>query len=533
MTASTRSAALPRDPVDAIVVGSGAAGSNMAARLSEGGKRVLILEAGPARKAADLISSTLYARRVKWTGPPVVDEGKNPVGFVFNASFGTGGAALHHYAVWPRLHAEDFDMRSRHERGLDWPLKYADLAPYYDQIQQEAGVSGDAAKEIWRPAGAPYPMPGVPVFPQGAAIARGFAKLGKSVAPLPIAVTTTNYQGRAQCLWDGWCDSGCPIGALANPLTIHLPRAATAGAKLVNDAAVTKVLTSDDGTRAIGVEVAMKDGSRHTVHAKLIVLAAFSVENPRLLLASANGKHRLGLGNSGGLVGRYIMTHAAGLVYGLFDEETHPYMGAFGGQLVNQDSYPKITHRNSGAFGSYQWMIAQAVKPNDLLGISTTRADLFGPALHQFMKRATRGFAGMTAVVEDLPVADNRVTLTTQKDTNGVPIARVTHDTHPESVSLWKASLAEGKAVMTAAGAGEVWTGPPGSMHIMGGTVMGTSAANSVTNGYGQLHDITNLVIAGPGLFPTSGGVNPTFTVHALAARSAQRLLATWQQVTG
>jgi choline dehydrogenase-like flavoprotein len=524
---------LPRDPVDALVIGSGAAGSNFAARLSEGGKRVLILEAGPARTPADLISSALYARRVKWTGPPVLDEGKNPVGFVFNAAYGTGGAAMHHYAVWPRLHPEDFDMRSRHDRGLDWPIRYPDLAPYYDQVQQEAGISGDATREIWRPAGAPYPMPGVPVFPQGAAIARGFTKLGKSVAPLPIAVTTTNYRGRAQCLWDGWCDSGCPIGALANPLTIHLPRASAAGAQLVNDAAVTRILTNADGTRATGVEVAMKDGSRQTVHANLVVLAAFAVENPRLLLVSATSKHPQGLGNSSGQVGRYIMTHAAGLVYGLFDEDTRPYMGAFGGQLVNQDSYPKATHRNSGAFGSYQWMIAQAVKPNDLLGIATTRPDLFGPALHVFMKRATRGFAGMTAVVEDLPVAENRVTLGAQHDGYGVPIARVTHDTHPESVSLWKASLAEGKEIMSAAGAEEVWTGPPGSMHIMGGTVMGTSAATSVTNSYGQLHDIPNLVIAGPGLFPTSGGVNPTFTVHALAARSANRLLATWKQVAG
>jgi choline dehydrogenase-like flavoprotein len=290
-------------------------------------------------------------------------------------------------------------------------------------------------------------------------------------------------------------------------------------------------LTSADGTRAIGVEVTMKDGTQQTLHAKLVVLSAFAVENPRLLLASANVKHPQGLGNSGGFVGRYIMTHAAGLVYGLFDEETRPYMGAFGGQLVNQDSYPKTTHRNSGAFGSYQWMIAQAVKPNDLLGIATTRADLFGPALQDFIKRAVRGFAGMTAVCEDLPVADNRVTLSTQQDSHGVALARVTHNTHPESVSLWKASLSEGKEIMSAAGAGEVWTGPPGSMHIMGGTVMGTSATNSVTNSYGQLHDIPNLVIAGPGLFPTSAGVNPTFTVHALAARSAERLLATWGQV--
>ena len=179
-------------------------------------------------------------------------------------------------------------------------------------------------------------------------------------------------------------------------------------------------------------------------------------------------------------------------------------------------------------------MIAQPVKPNDLLGISTTRADLFGAPLHDFMKRAAHGFAGMTAVVEDLPVADNRVTLTGNPDVNRVPIARVVHDTHPDSIALWKAALAEGKEVMAAAGAKEVWSAPAaGSMHIMGGTIMGRSPANSVTNSYGQLHDVPNLVVAGPGLFPTSAGVNPTFTVHALAARSAEQLLLKWQQIAG
>ncbi len=402
---------LPKEKVDAIVVGSGAAGSAMAARLAEGGKKVVLLEGGPMRTAGDLVSSALYARRLKWSGSPVTEEGKDPVGYVFNAAFGVGGAAMHHYAVWPRLHPEDFDMRARYGRGLDWPVQYADLAPYYDRVQTEVGVAGDAAKETWRPQG------------------------------------------------------------------------------------------------------------------------AFAVETPRLLLASANNAHPQGLGNSTGLVGRYITTHTAGLVYGMFDEETEPHRGAFGGQLLNQDSYKKTTHAAQGAFGSYQWMIAQAVRPNDLLGIATTQADLFGAPLLDFMQRAAHGFGGMTAVVEDLPQPQNQVTLQAAKDRYGVPLAKVVHDSHPESVALWRASLVEGKAVLHAAGAHEVWTGPPGRMHIMGGTIMGRTRADSVTNSFGQLHDIPNLVVAGPGLFPTSGGVNPTFTVHALAARSAERMLTHWRAI--
>src|SRR5262249_39184635 len=157
-----------------------------------------------------------------------------------------------------------------------------------------------------------------------------------------------------------------------------------------------------------GVEVVTKDGERRQLHAGVVVLAAFSVQNPRLLLASASDRHPHGLGNDTDLVGRYVMTHLAGVVNGVFDEPTRHYMGALGGQLVNQDSYPKLTHAKSNAFGSYQWIIAQAVKPNDLLGVATARADLFGTELQAFMKRAARGYAVMTAVCEGLPVAENR-----------------------------------------------------------------------------------------------------------------------------
>jgi choline dehydrogenase-like flavoprotein len=282
-----------------------------------------------------------------------------------------------------------------------------------------------------------------------------------------------------------------------------LPIALQAGAILVAGTPVTRILTDAIGDYATGVEYATATGEKKQLMADLVVMAAFTIQNPRLLLASASDRHPNGLANSSGTVGKYIMAHPAALVYGLFEEQTQCYLGAFGGQLVNQDSYAKDTHAASGAFGSYQWMIGQAVKPNDLLGIATTRPDLFGNDLHDFMKHSAQ-------------------------DAHGVPLARVTHTTHAKSKALWVAALEEGKAVFEAAGATDVWVGPQAGMHIMGGTVMGEDPQSSVTNSYGQCHDISNLVVAGAGLFPGSAGVNPTFTIYALTARSGDHLLANW-----
>ncbi|NOZ43514.1 MAG: GMC family oxidoreductase, partial [Alphaproteobacteria bacterium] len=147
------------EKVDVIIIGSGAAGSLMAAKLSAGGKKIIILEAGPERTLGDLTSSQIDARRLKWAGDPVEETGSQPVGNGFNSGYGTGGSALHHYAVWPRLHKEDFTIKSQYGRALDWPISYDDLRPFYDRIQQEVGVSGDHKRETWRPPAADYPLP--------------------------------------------------------------------------------------------------------------------------------------------------------------------------------------------------------------------------------------------------------------------------------------------------------------------------------------------------------------------------------------
>jgi choline dehydrogenase-like flavoprotein len=515
---------------DAVIVGSGASGSVFAAKLAQAGKRVLILEAGPERVLGDLYSSQIWARRLKWAGPVSESAGDDPISLTFNQGWGTGGAAVHHFACWLRLHREDFALKSRFGTGLDWPISYEELRLDYDRVQEEVGISGDAAAEVWRPPGAPYPMPPLAVFAQARLIERGFAKLGMRTSPLPLAINSVAYKGRPPCIYDGWCEAGCPIRALVNPLVAYLPEALAAGAVIRHRSFVTRVLTNARGDRAVGVEYHDAEGRRQSALASTVVLAAFAVQNPRILLNSASDRHPQGLANSSGLVGRYVMAHSAANVFGLFREDTQNFLGVTGGQLLCQESYAKDPKK--GYLGSFQWTIGNALKPNDLLGIANARVDLFGDALHSFFQSAARHLATMTLFGENLPDAENRVVLSERKDRFGVPLARVVHRFGPDDARCFEAGLAEGRAVFEAAGAHEVWTSGRNNAHIMGGTIMGNDPGTSVTNAHGQTHDVPNLFVAGPGLFPSSGGVNPTFTIYALALRSVGHMLDRWSAIT-
>ena len=114
----------------------------------------MLLENGPDWQLTDLISSDIWGRRIKPAGPPVLLEGKNPFGYVSQAGWGVGGAALHYFANFPRYLPTDFKIKSEHNRAHDWPIAYEDVAPFYDKVADELGVSGDAkAEEKWRPAG--------------------------------------------------------------------------------------------------------------------------------------------------------------------------------------------------------------------------------------------------------------------------------------------------------------------------------------------------------------------------------------------
>lgn len=523
---------MANEKVDVVIVGAGASASVYASVLAKAGKKVVLLETGPDWQLSDLVSSDFWGRRIKPAGAPFLLEGKNPFGYAYQAGWGVGGAALHHFANFPRLLPPDFTVKSDHGRALDWPIQYADVAPYYDKVAAEIGLSGDArAEEIWRPAGAPYPMGPMKTFRNGEIWLKGFEANGIRMAPAAVAMNSAEFKGRAACVYDGWCHIGCPIGALANPLVTYLADARKAGAEVRALSTVTRVLTDAAGGKVTGVEYYDAKKERQTQEASVVILAAWAAQNPRLLLNSATDRHPRGLANSSGLVGKYMMSHFSSGTWAMFDEDLQNHMGTTGAQFMSYDRIGKTTHK--GAFGSTFINVGSALKASGIAGFAGARSDLFGPALADFMKRGKRGLSRIGAQAEEMPNIENRVELAGDKDEFGMPLGKIIHSYDQDANALWEANFEEGLKIGKATGAKEVWSarGAMPTIHLMGGTIMGTGAGNSVTNSYGQTHEIPNLFIAGPGIFATAGAVNPTYTIFALSQRGAEQLTSKWSTI--
>jgi choline dehydrogenase-like flavoprotein len=521
---------MTNEKVDAVIVGAGASGSLYASVLAQAGKKVVLLETGPDWHLQDLISSDIWGRRIKPAGPPVILEGKNPFGYVGQAGWGVGGAALHYYANYPRYLPTDFTIKSDYGRAHDWPISYHDLSPFYDRVADEIGVSGDAkAEERWRPAGKPYPMPPMKTFPNGDVWVKAAEANDIHLVKNPVGLTSTEFKGRPACIYDGWCAVGCPTGALNNPQVTYLGAARKAKAEVRAHSTVTRVLTNATGTRVTGVEYFDANKQRQVQEASVVILAAWSAQNPRLLLNSATSKHPNGLANTSGLVGKFMMAHHIAGVSALFDEDITPHLGTVANQYQSYDRYAKTS--TPGAFGSTYIVLGAAKKTNDY---ANARSDLFGPELHEFMKRAARGLTNITFFGEGLPRLENRVELASDKDEFGMPKARLIHSFDDDAVALWNANFDLGMKIAKATNAKEVWPGKGRVMptaHLHGGTIMGTGSANSVVNSYGQTHEIPNLWMAGPCVFPSEGASNPTYTILAVTLRGAENLKEHWSTV--
>jgi choline dehydrogenase-like flavoprotein len=226
-----------------------------------------------------------------------------------------------------------------------------------------------------------------------------------------------------------------------------------------------------------------------------------------------------------------MMTHHIAGTWALFDEDITPHMGTVGAQFMSYDRYAKTSY--PGAFGSSYIVAGAAMKTNDY---ASARPDLFGADLQTFMKRAARGITRITIFGEDQPQLENRIELASDKDEFGMPLARLIHGFDDDAMALWNANFDQGMKVAKATDAKEVWPGKgpvvPTS-HLHGGAIMGTGAENSVTNSYGQTHEIPNLWMAGPCIFPSEGASNPTYTIFAVSLRGAENLTKNFGTVAG
>ena len=501
--------------------------------LTKAGKKVVLFDNGPDWQLTDLITSDIWGRRIKPAGPPVLLEGKNPFGYVSQAGWGVGGAALHYFANFPRYLPTDFKIKSEHNRAHDWPIAYEDVAPYYDKVAADLGVSGDAkAEETWRPAGEPYPMPPMKTFPNGEVWLKAAEANGMHFVPAAVGMNSTEFKGRAACIYDGWCHVGCPIGALANPVVTYLGEARKAGAEVRPFSTVTRVLTT---------------AGRQPRHRRRIL-------RREKAKTGAGGERR----HPRRLVGA---ESAAAAQFGDRQASERACQQEPAGRQIHDDASHRRHlgavrrgHHAAHGHGRRAIHVLRPLQQDELSGrvrqllyrrrcgdedqrlCQAPRPDLFGAELQTFMKRAARGITRITIFGEDQPQLENRIELASDKDEFGMPLGRLIHSFDDDGIALWNANFDQGMKIAKATNAKETWPGKgpvvPTS-HLHGGAIMGTEPENSVTNSYGQTHEIPNLWMAGPCIFPSEGASNPTYTIFSVSLRGAEHLAQNWGTVAG
>lgn len=534
---------------DAIVVGSGAAGSIAVKELTERGLDVLLLEAGrditeadftplppspprpmgigllPRARAAVLRRQPIQMRRAFFsekTTPFLVDDLQNPYSvdgedFLWVRGRQLGGR-LHAYGrVLLRSSDYDFDGGAGRERGANrWPIQYADLEPWYDRVEEFIGLYGNTDD--------------VPILPDGKYIGSSY-----------LTAAERDFQASLQSRWPqrravAWRYAApnmdrVPAGILAARRTGRLTTR--------TDAVVSRISIDDRTGLADGaVFIDRKTKAQHRVSADIVMLCASTIESIRLLQNSGGTRHPDGLANSSGNVGRYFMDQTPALVFG----DTPRFPGWEADTSAPSDDY------YDPAGGLYIPMIEEFDRSSDFVG---------GYAVQGVMGRipvpqGAPGAVGMMAFGEMLPYRENRVSLNTRrKDAWGVPVPRIHLRLTENERALLREQVRGVREMVEHAGVRVNFAGSTlgldsrkvfpdadpfsravfrmgfkkslamgAAIHECGGARMGEDPATSVLNPFNQAWDVPNLFVTDASAYVTNGIVGPTLTIMALTARA-------------
>src|SRR6201987_2591974 len=522
-----------KDKVDVLIIGSGASGAAVAWGLAETKMRILCLEQGDWMKQSDYPSNGRdYEARVfsdYATSPNIrqrpsdypINDDNSPIKVVnFNA---VGGSTVMYTAHYPALHPSDFRVLSLDGVADDWPIDYVTLEPFFAENDRMTGVSGLAGDPAY-PAHEP-PMPPLPLGRSGAKIARTMNTLGWHWWPSDSAIATTESAGPAPGINLGHCTPACAQGAKASTDITYWPHAIRAGVELRTNCRVREIVTGDDGM-ATGVGYYDVDGVEQVHPAEVVILACNGVGTPRLLLNSTSGRFPNGLANSSGLVGKNLMFHPYAQIYGFVKEPTDsnraPPTCLWSKEFYDTDLSRGFVRGYGIQFGRGAGPVFEAVM-SEQKGILPWGADH-----HRAFRKLNGHRMHVSAICEDLPEEHNRVTLDpVLKDSHGIPAPKIEYTISANSRKMMDHGLARGREILEAAGASDICINDPipwGGWHLLGTARMGTDPSRSVVNEWGRSHDVKNLFIVDGSVFVTSGGVNPTSTIQAIALYVADQM---------
>jgi choline dehydrogenase-like flavoprotein len=521
--------------------------------LAQAGFRVLLLEAGSHIDTyKEFVHRWPYELPFRGAGQPgflrkcykgateynyriMIDDCENPYTtaedkpFNWRRSRVLGGRTLHWSRASDRFSDLEFKAASRDGYGDNWPITYADIAPYYDRVESLIGVSAAAAHLPQFPDG--VFLPPMALNCAETIFQAACRKIGFPATPRRVAQLTRMLHNRPPCHYCGNCLNGCDVGAMFNTVVSTLPPALkTSNVTLSCDSVVSHVLL-DGNNRARGIRYIERYTKKEVeVPARVVVLAGSSLENTRLLLNSQKG----GLANSSGVLGQYLMDQVAGAgVSGFLPSLKSTAIrnddGKAGGLYI-----PNFT--NIGADSSKKKFIRGYAMSAS--GGAAMFPD-FAPHLPGFgsaFKKQVKSLYPAHALVwlsggEMLAHKDNYVELDPKvRDHWGIPVLRI-HCTHSDNDRHIYADFFDRAQELFHAAHGEIFQnkpaiGVPGSLiHEVGTCRMGDDPKTSVLNSFCQTHDISNLFVFGGGCFVTTGDKHPTLTMMALTARGCDRLI--------
>lgn len=549
---------IQREEYDAIVVGSGVSGGWAAKELTEKGLKTLMLDRGrplehgdyptehktiwelpnrgrmkpeeikedyPVQYRSGAIGESIKHFFVKDSEQPYVED--KP--FIWVRGDQVGGRSI----IWgrgvPRWSPMDFEAPLKDGIGIDWPIRYEDIEPWYDYVERYIGVNGE-------PMNSPAIKDGIFQKPMELNAGEKYFRQqieahfpGRTMTIFPMAILTEALNGRAACHYCGPCARGCSTGSYFSTQSTTLPAAqATGNLTLKANSVVHSVIYDEEKDRATGVRVVDRDSKEMIeYYGKVVFLCASALGSTQILLNSKTSRFSEGLANSSGTLGHYLMDHhfragAYGILPGMEDRyyignrPASTYIPRFrnvGGDTDRSD-YVRGFHYGGGA-SRIGWSRGGSER-----GI--------GASLKEKLRTPGPWRMSINAFGEMLPNHENRIWLdATETDQWGIPLLHVSAAYGSNELEMRKDMVAAAEEMLEAAGATEIGTfdqigrtAPGDAIHEMGTARMGRNPEDSVLNGWNQAHDVPNLFVTDGACMTSSACQNPSLTYMALTARA-------------